>query len=64
VDSLKTRLQASNKNVDYVKQAEKVNKYKGMLSAMTAAFPCAAAFWCTYELSKFKLHHSSSFSLS
>lgn len=42
--------------MDYVKKAEKVNKYKGMLSAMLAAFPCAATFWFTYELSKYTLN--------
>ncbi|TNV87136.1 hypothetical protein FGO68_gene1189 [Halteria grandinella] len=57
VDSIKTRLQlkASSKKVDYTKEAQQVSKYKGFLSAMLAAFPCAAVFWCTYEYSKFTL---------
>jgi len=55
VDSIKTRIQASSKEVDFVKKAAHVNKYRGMLSAMLAAFPCSAIFWCTYELSKFEL---------
>lgn len=55
VDSIKTRLQASSKKIDYTKEAKQVSKYKGFLSAMLAAFPCAAVFWCTYEYSKFFL---------
>lgn len=60
IDSIKTRLQASTKQVDYSKQAADVSKYKGFASAMLASFPCAGVFWCTYEFTKFQLRHNQS----
>lgn len=56
VDSIKTRLQASSKKVDYQKQASQVSKFKGLLSPMLASFPCSATFMLTYEYSKFFLN--------
>ena len=56
IDSIKTRLQATSNKIDYVKQAETVSKFKGLASAMTASFPCAATFWMSYEFSKYFLH--------
>ena len=58
VDSIKTRLQASTKNVNYTAQAKDVSKYKGFLSAMVASFPCAGMFWLSYEFSKYQLRNS------
>ena len=53
VDSLKTRLQASHRENNFVKSAENVSRYRGLASAMAGAFPCAATFWLSYEYSKF-----------
>lgn len=61
LDSIKTRLQASSKKVDFVQKAETVSKFKGLASAMAAAFPCAATFWLSYEFSKYYLHKSTIF---
>lgn len=52
IDSIKTRLQASSQGVDFMKSAEKVNKYRGFFSSMIASFPSSATFWLTYEVSK------------
>lgn len=61
VDSIKTRLQASSRNQNFVNEAATVSKFKGVASQMTASFPCAAAFWLSYEFSKyfFKRHTDS-----
>ena len=56
IDSIKTRLQASNTTKDFTKQAESVSKFKGLASAMAASFPCAAMFWLSYEYSKYFIH--------
>ena len=53
IDTIKSRLQASTKKVDYTKEAKNVSKYRGFLSAMLASFPCAAMFWVSYEFSKY-----------
>jgi solute carrier family 25 (mitochondrial S-adenosylmethionine transporter), member 26 len=53
VDSIKTRLQASSNKVDFTKTASDVSKFRGLASAMAAAFPCAAMFWLSYEYGKF-----------
>jgi solute carrier family 25 S-adenosylmethionine transporter 26 len=55
VDSIKTRLQASDTKIDYTKSAKDVSKYRGALSAMIASFPCAGMFWLSYEFSKYQL---------
>lgn len=60
IDSIKTRLQATNNKIDYVKQAETVSKFRGLASAMAASFPCAATFWLSYEFSKYFLHSHAS----
>ena len=60
IDSIKTRLQATNNNIDFVKKAETVSKFKGLTSAMAASFPCAATFWLSYEFSKYCLHRHAS----
>ena len=57
IDSIKTRLQASTKQVDYTKQAQNVSKYRGFFSAMLASFPCAGVFWMSYEVSKYQLRN-------
>ena len=59
IDSIKTRLQASSKNVDFVQSAEAVSKFRGLASAMAASFPCAATFWLSYEFSKYALNTNS-----
>lgn len=62
IDSIKTRLQASNSQKNFVKDAATVSKFKGVASQMAASFPCAAAFWLSYEYSKFLLkRYSDSF---
>ena len=55
VDTIKTRIQASSKNIDYQKTALDVSKYRGALTAMLASFPCAGMFWLSYEYSKYQL---------
>ena len=40
-----------------------MSKFKGLASAMAAAFPCAATCWVSYELSKYKLRQTGWFSL-
>ncbi len=55
VDSLKTRLQASHTEKNFVKQAANISKFKGLASAMAGAFPCAATFWLSYEYSKYTI---------
>ena len=57
VDSIKTRLQASSKTVDFMKESSGVSKFRGLASAMAAAFPCAAMFWLSYEYGKFFLRN-------
>jgi len=56
IDSIKTRIQASDKDTNYEKCSDTVSKYKGLASAMFASFPCAAFFWLAYEYSKYILH--------
>jgi solute carrier family 25 S-adenosylmethionine transporter 26 len=53
IDTIKSRLQASSKQIDYMEKAKDVSKYRGFLSAMLASFPCAAMFWVSYEFSKY-----------
>jgi len=53
VDSIKTRLQASHHDKNFVQSAQNVSKFKGLASAMAGAFPCAATFWLSYEYSKY-----------
>ena len=53
IDTIKSRMQASTKEVNYQETAKNVSKYRGFLSAMLASFPCAAMFWVSYEFSKF-----------
>eukprot|EP00359_Climacostomum_virens_P007425 CAMPEP_0204915988 /NCGR_PEP_ID=MMETSP1397-20131031/13901_1 /ASSEMBLY_ACC=CAM_ASM_000891 /TAXON_ID=49980 /ORGANISM="Climacostomum Climacostomum virens, Strain Stock W-24" /LENGTH=222 /DNA_ID=CAMNT_0052088289 /DNA_START=190 /DNA_END=855 /DNA_ORIENTATION=- len=48
IDAIKTRLQASSGK----KQINWGNLYSGLLSSLTASFPCAANFWVTYTLMK------------
>jgi len=55
VDSIKTRLQASSAKTDFMKDAFNVSKFRGLSSAMAAAFPCAATFWLSYEYGKYFL---------
>lgn len=57
IDSIKTRLQASSKQVDYSKQASNVSKFKGLLSPMLASFPCSATFMLSYEFTKYWLRN-------
>ena len=64
IDSIKTRMQASTKDIDYTKEAKKVSKYRGFLSAMIASFPCAGVFWCSYEVAKFNLRNNQYLSFS
>ena len=64
LDSIKTRLQASTKKVDYSTKAASISKFRGLTSAMLASFPCAATFWVSYEFSKYMLHPHLGFSLS
>ena len=59
IETIKTRLQASDTKKDIMKQAESVGKYKGLASAVAAAFPCAAMFWLSYEYSKYFIHSNS-----
>ena len=61
IDSIKTRIQASTKNIDYSKKAADVSKYKGFVSAMLASFPCAGMFWLSYEFSKYTLRKNCDF---
>ena len=56
IDSIKTRIQASDKGKDFVKQAEEVSKFTGLFSAMAASFPCTAMFWLAYEYCKYIIH--------
>ena len=53
IDSIKTRLQASSNNQNYIRDAATISKFKGVASQMAASFPCAAAFWLSYEFSKY-----------
>jgi solute carrier family 25 (mitochondrial S-adenosylmethionine transporter), member 26 len=55
VDSIKTRLQASSAKVDFTISATDISKFRGLSSAMAAAFPCAATFWLSYEYGKYAL---------
>lgn len=38
-----------------MKDAMNISKFRGLTSAMAAAFPCAATFWLSYEYSKYFL---------
>ena len=58
LDSIKTRLQASSKSADFLKDAASVSKFRGVASAMAASFPCAAMFWLSYEYSKYFLRNN------
>ena len=51
IDSIKTRMQASNKTSDFTKT--NTSKFRGLASSMAASFPCAATFWLSYEYSKY-----------
>ena len=53
IDAIKTRMQASNKDKDFVKAAENVSMFKGLPSAVAASFPCTAAFFIAYEYTKY-----------
>ena len=57
IDSIKTRLQASSTQKNFVRSAADISKYKGLASAMAASFPCAATFWLSYEYSKFAMRN-------
>lgn len=57
IDSIKTRLQASTRAVDYQKQASHISKFKGLLSPMLASFPCSATFMLSYEYTKYWLRN-------
>ena len=52
IDSIKTRLQASDPKTNYSLKASKISKYRGLQSSMAASFPCAGIFWLTYECTK------------
>ncbi|CAD8047197.1 unnamed protein product [Paramecium sonneborni] len=52
IETIKTRIQASNNKIDYFKTAAKVNKYKGLVSQITVSFPSAFIFFSTYDTSK------------
>jgi solute carrier family 25 S-adenosylmethionine transporter 26 len=47
LDTIKTRLQARSSSV-----VASRSFYKGLLSAMSASFPCAALFWVLYDGTK------------
>ena len=55
IDSIKTRLQASSTQKNFIQSAADISKYKGLASAMAASFPCAATFWLSYEYSKYAI---------
>jgi hypothetical protein len=40
-----------------MKESSGVSKFRGLASAMAAAFPCAAMFWLSYEYGKFFLRN-------
>ena len=58
VDSIKTRLQASSDSKNFIKASKDISKYKGLVSAMAASFPCAAVFWLSYEYSKYAIRRT------
>ena len=55
IDSIKTRLQASTKDHDFVQSSKNISKFRGFVSSISASFPCSATFWIIYEISKIKL---------
>jgi solute carrier family 25 (mitochondrial S-adenosylmethionine transporter), member 26 len=57
LDTIKTRIQATIKGqkIDYVKKAGNVSKYSGLKSQVFASFPAAAAFFSTYDFTKYIL---------
>lgn len=57
LDTIKTRIQATIKGrkIDYVKQACNVSKYSGLKSQVFSSFPAAAAFFSTYDFTKYIL---------
>ncbi|KRX01139.1 Mitochondrial carrier domain [Pseudocohnilembus persalinus] len=51
-ETIKTRIQASNKKVDYSKQAKDLNKYKGFSMQLFSSFPFAFSYFYTYDFIK------------
>jgi len=52
LDSLKTRIQASRQNVDYVQKAKGVSRLKGLIPNLASSFPGAFSFFFAYESTK------------
>jgi len=52
LDSIKTRLQASDKRDNYTEKAKNISKMKGILPILMVSFPAAFTFFATYEKSK------------
>jgi len=55
LDTIKTRIQATIKgtNLNFVENSAKVSKYAGLKSQVFASFPAAAAFFSTYDFTKY-----------
>ncbi|CAD8076664.1 unnamed protein product [Paramecium sonneborni] len=52
IETIRTRIQASNIKIDYFKSAAKVNKYRGLVVQLTVSFPSAFLFFSTYDTAK------------
>ncbi|CAD8142893.1 unnamed protein product [Paramecium octaurelia] len=52
VETIRTRIQASNIKIDYYKSAARINKYRGLLAQLTVSFPSAFLFFSTYDTAK------------
>eukprot|EP01017_Pseudomicrothorax_dubius_P030413 TRINITY_DN3796_c1_g1_i2.p1 TRINITY_DN3796_c1_g1~~TRINITY_DN3796_c1_g1_i2.p1 ORF type:complete len:156 (-),score=20.78 TRINITY_DN3796_c1_g1_i2:606-1073(-) len=49
IDSLKTRIQASIKGQNFVKEARKVGFLKGISASLVISFPAAMSFFAVYD---------------
>jgi solute carrier family 25 S-adenosylmethionine transporter 26 len=59
LDTIKTRIQATIKGQDsnFLQKSENISKYTGLRTQIFASFPSAAAFFSTYDLTKYLLIH-------
>jgi solute carrier family 25 S-adenosylmethionine transporter 26 len=57
LDTIKTRIQATIKgqNNNFIEKSANVSKYSGLRTQIIASFPAAAAFFATYDFTKYIL---------
>jgi solute carrier family 25 S-adenosylmethionine transporter 26 len=55
LDTIKTRIQATLNGKSYIEKAKNVSKFSGLKAQIFASFPSAAAFFSTYDFTKYIL---------